>query len=215
MRQLIAKITKSMLRIAICSFGGLLIILGILLGLGALLQIPEDVSNYIPYGVLAIVILSIGLYLCFLVIKPMRYFVKSRKMTKEEKAIENIKKCIKGRKSEIAVVTFFLVLVGSLLIWNIIMEIELTKEISTENIKLAALIHLIGFHYLGVLFICFLILALANEISSFKRNKHMLTLNMWERIQGLENEVKGLKAHMQDDYQDIKKPNPGENSMSG
>ena len=109
MRQLIAKITKSMLRIAICSFGGLLIILGILLGLGALLQIPEDVSNYIPYGVLAIVILSIGLYLCFLVIKPMRYFVKSHKMSREERLIENLKRYLRQRKNT-AAIAFMLVL---------------------------------------------------------------------------------------------------------
>ena len=33
-----------------------------------------------------------------------------------------------------------------------------------------------------------------NGITGFTRNKHKLTVNMWERIQELENEVKELKG---------------------
>jgi hypothetical protein len=40
---------------------------------------------------------------------------------------------------------------------------------------------------------------LIDEFAGFSRNKHMLTVNMWERIQELEDEVKELKAGTRED----------------
>jgi len=48
------------------------------------------------------------------------------------------------------------------------------------------------------------------DISGIYRNKHKLTLSMWERIQQLENEVKELKAHTQADDQQIDGMNGGD-----
>jgi hypothetical protein len=213
MRELTNKIMKSIFRIAICSIGGILIILGILLGFGTLLQIPEDVSN-MTYVLLAVLILSIGLSLCFLVIKPMRYFVKSRKMSKEEKVIHNIKIYMRKGKSRIAVFTFLLMLMVSTLILIILQENKLTSTITPENTRLTTLVKLIVNEWHFTLFTGFFIAMLIIEISGLIRDKHRLTLNMWERIKELEKEVKGLKAGTQVESQQISDVDGGD-STSG
>lgn len=210
MRQLTTKIMKSIFRIAICSIGGVLTIFGIMFGLCFLVQLPDDLSKYLPYFFLAVLTLSVGLYLCFLVIKPMRYFVKSRKMTKEERVIENIKKYIKQGKSQIAALTFTLVLMSSVLIWLLMMDNKLIRTFTPENIRLLKFVKIILSEWYFSLFIGLLIGALIIEIAGVTKNKHRLTLSMWERIQQLENEVKGLKAHTQADDQKIDGMNSGD-----
>ncbi len=201
MRQLTIKIIKSMGRITVCSIGGLFIIMGIILGLGVLIRLPEGVSKHMPYVVISILTLSVGLFLCFLVIKPMRYFAKTRKMSKEEKTIESIKKYLKIRKSHIAALIFILVLYISLLVFLHLHGNRLVKTITSEDIKLLNLVKLfiLEYFFLGLtgLFIGSLII----EISGLNRNKHILTLNMWERIRQLENEIKELKAGTHTDEQ--------------
>ncbi len=203
MRQLTTKIMKSIFRIAICSIGGVLTIFGIMFGLCFLVQLPDDLSKYLPYLFFAVLILSVGLSLCFLVIKPMRYFVKSRKMSKEEKVIHNIKIYMKQRKSRIAGFTFFLIFIVSSSIWMMSMGNKLARTMTPENIRLLNLAKLIVYQWHFSLVTGFIIAMLIIEISGLTKNKHRLTLSMWERIQQLENEVKELKAHTQADDQQI------------
>ena len=195
MRQLTTKIMKSIFRIAICSIGGVLTIFGIMFGLCFLVQIPDDLSKYLPYFFLAVLTLSVGLSLCFLVIKPMRYFVKSRKMSKEEKVIHNIKTYMKQRKSRIAGFTFFLIFMVSISIWSMSMGNKLARTMTPENIRLLNLAKLIVHQWHFSLVTGFIIAMLIIEITGVTKNKHRLTLSMWERIQQLENEVKELKRH--------------------
>ena len=54
MRQLTTKIMKSIFRIAICSIGGVLIIIGILSGSSALVLIPDGASKFMPCVVISI-----------------------------------------------------------------------------------------------------------------------------------------------------------------
>ena len=79
MRQKDIQSMKGILRIALCSIGGVFTIFGIMFGLYCFVQLPDGVSIYVPYAVLSVFMLPIGLYLCFVVIKQTRYFVKSRK----------------------------------------------------------------------------------------------------------------------------------------
>ena len=123
---------------------------------------------------------------------------KTQKLSSEEKAIENIKMYLRhNRKRQISVAIFKFVLIALMLIGIIIFEIIFTKEISTENMELVGLVHLIVFRYVILLATGALLVEFSNEITGFTRNKQLLTLNMWERIQELEDEVKELKAGTQ------------------
>ena len=195
MRQLTTKIMKSIFRIAICSIGGVLTIFGIMFGLCFLVQLPDDLSKYLPYFFLAVLTLSVGLSLCFLVIKPMRYFVKSRKMSKEEKVIHNIKTYMKQRKSRIAGITFLLIFMVSISIWMMSMGNKLARTMTPEHFRVLDLAKLMIYQWHFFLATGFIIGILIIEIAGVTKEKHMLTLSMWERIQQLENEVKELKRH--------------------
>ncbi|HUU19970.1 MAG TPA: hypothetical protein VMW72_22650 [Sedimentisphaerales bacterium] len=196
MRQLTTKIMKSIFRIAICSIGGVLTIFGIMFGLCFLVQLPDDLSKYLPYFFLAVLTLSVGLSLCFLVIKPMRYFfVKSRKMSREEKIIHNIKIHMKQRKSRIAGITFFFIFIVSISIWMMSMGNKLARTMTPEHFRVLDLAKLMIYQWHFFLATGFIIGILIIEIAGVTKNKHRLTLSMWERIQQLENEVKELKRH--------------------
>ena len=203
MRQLTTKIMKSIFRIAICSIGGVLTIFGIMFGLCFLVQLPDDLSKYLPYFFLAVLTLSVGLSLCFLVIKPMRYFVKSRKMSKEEKVIHNIKTYMKQRKSRIAGITFLLIFMVSTSIWMMSMGNKLARTMTAEHFRVLDLSKLMVYQWHFLLATGFIIGMLITEIAGATKDKHRLTINMWERIQQLESEVKGLKTHTQADDQQI------------
>jgi hypothetical protein len=200
MREIAKKIMKSMfLRIAVCSIGGILTIFGIMFGIYSLVRLPDGVSIYVPYIVLAVFTLPIGLYLCFLVIKQMHFFVKSRKITKEAKAIENIKKYMKQGKGRIVVFSILLVFMVAASMWIMSKVNKLAEAMTPEHIRLLVLVKFMINHYLFGLYAGFVIFILINEIAGFTKNKLMLTLNMWERIQELENEIKELKAGTQED----------------
>ncbi len=203
MRQLDQKIMKSIVGIAICSIGGVLTIFGIMFGLCFLVQIPDDLSKHLPYFFLAVLILSVGLSLCFLVIKPMRYFVKSHKMSKEEKVIHNIKTYMKQRKSRIAGLTFVLIFMVSTSIWMMSMGNKLARTMTPEHFRVLDLAKLMIYQWHFFLATGFIIAILIIEIAGVTKNKHRLTLSMWERIQQLENEVKELKIHTQADDRQI------------
>ena len=64
-------------------------ITGTISGSYALVQIPDGVSWYMSYVVLAILTLPAGIYLCFGPIKLPQYLVRFSKISKEEKAIKN------------------------------------------------------------------------------------------------------------------------------
>jgi len=147
MRELTTKIMKSMLRIAVCSIGGVLSIIGILSGSYALVQLPDGASKYMPCVVICLLTLPVGLYLCYLVIKPNLYFIKSRNMTKEERVIENIKTYMKKGKSRIAASAFVLIVTISFLILLVCQEKKLTGSIMYENTRLISLVKLIVFEH--------------------------------------------------------------------
>ncbi|MBW7990232.1 MAG: hypothetical protein FVQ84_09490 [Planctomycetes bacterium] len=199
MRELTNKIMKSIFRIAICSIGGVLSIIGILSGSYALVQIPDGASKYMPCVVTALLTLPAGLYFCYLVIKPNLYLVKSRKMSKEEKVIENIKKYMRHRKSQIGALTFILILYVFFLIWLLMMDNKFSKTITSEDIRLLKFVKILLYEWHFSIFTGLLIGTLIIEISGINRDKHRLTVNMWERIQELESEVKELKAPTQVD----------------
>ena len=196
MRQLTTKIMKSIFRIAICSIGGVLTIFGIMFGLCFLVQIPDDLSKYLLYFFLAVLTLSVGFSLYFLVIKPMRYFfVKSRKMSREEKIIHNIKIHMKQRNSRIAGITFFLIFIVSISIWMMSMGNKLARTMTPEHFRVLDLAKLMIYQWHFFLATGFIIGILIIEIAGVTKEKHMLTLNMLERIRQLEKEVKELKRH--------------------
>ena len=141
MRETNTKIKKSIFRIAICSIGGVLTIFGIMFCLYFLVQLLDTLSKYPPYFFIAVLILSVGLYLCFLVIKPMRYFVKSRKISKEEKVIENIKKYMQKGESRIAAISFIVILNIFVLILIYLRVTKLSKVITSEDIRLINLVN--------------------------------------------------------------------------
>jgi len=68
--------------------------------------------------------------------------------------------------------------------------------------------------HLFALYTGFIIAMLIMEFAGVTKDKHRLTLNMWERIQGLEDEVKELKACTQVDEQQIADVDGGD-STSG
>jgi hypothetical protein len=225
MRQSITQFVKCILRIAIFSLGGLLTIIGIISGSYALVQLPDGASKFMPCVVSALLTLPAGIYLCFLAIKVPHYLAESRKMSKEEKVIKNIKTYMKKRKQLVAALTFLLVMTLSFLIWtlwnsNKLDEMITPKQIRTmasfDNPKRELPILFSRFYALAslrakLLFQAlifsastgFVIAMLIIEISGLNRDRHRLTLSMWERIQQLESEVKGLKAHTQADSQQI------------
>jgi hypothetical protein len=196
------KITKSIGRIAVCSIGGVITIFGFMLCLGALLELPDDILKNVILFFAGVLVLSIGLYLCFLVIKPMQYFVKSQKMSGEEKVIENIKTYMKKGKSRIATCSVFLVFMIAISIWIVSMGNKLTESMTQEHIKVLIAAKLLVVHYLFGLFMGFLVFMLINEFAGFTRNKHKLTLNMWDRIAELENEVSELKSGLKSENQE-------------
>jgi hypothetical protein len=79
-------------------------------------------------------------------------------------------------------------------IWMISKGNKLAETMTTEHIRLLYLVKLIVGLHLFALYTGFMIFMLIDEFAGFTRNKHKLTLNMWERIQELEKEVKELKA---------------------
>jgi len=203
MKEITIKIKKSIFRIAICSIGGVFAIFGIVFGLSFLIRIPDDLTKYMPFFFGAVLILSVGFSLYFMSIKPMRYFVKSRKMSREEKMIHNIKIYLKLRKSRIAGITFFLIFMVSTLIWMMSMGDKLASTMTEEHFRVLdlSMFWIVRWHFfLATGFITGILIV---EIAGVTKEKHMLTLNMWERIQELENKVKELKIHTQADDRQI------------
>lgn len=225
MRKSIKLYLKWVLRIAVFSLGCFMTIIGILSGSYALVQLPDGASKFMPFVVIAVIALPVGIYLCFLAIKVPRYLAESRKMSKEERVIENIRTHMKKRKQIVAALTFLLMMTLSFLIWNLWISKKIDAMITPKQIRTMA-----SFdnpkHELPILFSRFYALAslrakllfqalifsastgfiismIIIDISGIYRNKHRLTLSMWERIQQLEKEVKELKAHTQPDDQKI------------
>ncbi len=195
MRQSNIQLMKRVARIAICSIGGVLTIFGIMFGICFFVQLPDDLSKYLLYFFVAVLALSVGFSLYFLSIKPMRYFVKSRKMSKEEKVIHNIKTYMKQQKSRIAGFTFFLIFIVSSSIWMMSMGNKLARTMTPEHFRVLDLAKLMIYQWHFFLATGFIIGILIIEIAGVTKDKHRLTLNMWERIKQLENEVKELKGH--------------------
>ncbi|MCP4262970.1 MAG: hypothetical protein GY774_36480 [Planctomycetes bacterium] len=176
-------------------------ITGIISGSYTLVQIPDGVSCYIPYVVLTILTLPAGIYLCFGPIKIPQYLLRFSKISKEEKAIKNIKKYIRLRKSRIAVFTILLVLMITTSMWMISMGNKHARAMATEHVRLLYLVKVMINVNTFALFTGLIIGMLIMEIAGVTKDKHMLTVNMWERIQELEDEVRELKGGTQEDNQ--------------
>jgi len=232
MRKSLKLCLKWILRIAVFSLGCFITIIGILSGAYALVQLPDGASKFMPFVVIAVIALLVGIYICFLAIKVPCYLAESRRMSKEERVIENIRTYMKKRKQIVAALIFLLLMTLSFLIWTLWNSKKLDAMITPKQIRTMA-----SFdnpeHELPILFSRFYNLAslrakllfqalvfsastgfiismIIIDISGIYRNKHKLTLSMWERIQQLENEVKELKAHTQADDQQIDGMNGGD-----
>jgi flagellar biosynthesis protein FlhB len=208
MREKNTKIKKSIFRIAIFSVGGVIAIFCLMFVISFLFRLHDDLSKYLPYFFGIVLILCIVLSLYFLSIKPLcyiaksRHFVKSRKMTKEEKIIHNIKTYMnQGKKSRIAGMTCFLFFIVSCSILIMSMGNKLAETMTGDQIEVLVAAKLLVVHYLFGIFMGFIAFLILDEFAGFTRNKHKLTVNMWDRIQELESEVKKLKAGAQVDGQ--------------
>lgn len=210
MRHSKTQFMKRIFKVAIFILGVLLVITGIISGSYALVLLPDGKSEYMPFVVISLLALIIGIYICVLAMEVPRYLAKTRKMSREEKVIENIKTYMKKGKSRIAAFTFLLVLTASTLIWIISLANKFSKTITPENIRLLNLFKLVVQEWHFALFTGFFIAMLIIEFAGFTKNKHRLTLCMWEKIQQLENEVKELKTHTQTDVRQVDEINGGD-----
>ena len=198
MRQSITQLWK----IVIFCLGGVLVITGIYLARRGiqLLRTEGILSDCIAVSVIT---LAAGICIFILAFKLPSYLAKTRKMSKEEKVIHNIKTYMKHRKSRIVTCSIFLVIMLAISILIMSMGNKLARTMTTEHIRLLVAAKLMVCHYLFGIFTGFLAFMLIDEFAGFTKNKHRLTLNMWERIQELENDVKELKACAQVDIQQI------------
>ena len=199
MRQTNAQFVKRIMKIAISILGILLIVTGILSGSYALVLISEGKVECIPFGVISILSLITGILICYLMKAVPRYMAETSEMSVEEKVIHNIKTYMKKGKSRIVTCSIFLVFMIAVSIINMSLGNKLTERMTQEHLILLAAAKLLIVHYLFGILMGFIAFMLINEFAGFTKNKHKLTLNMWERIQKLENEVKELKAGTQED----------------
>lgn len=214
MRESNTQSVKRFTKVAISILGIILIVTGIISGSYALVLLPEGKLECISFFVISVIALVIGICICFLVKEVPRYLAKTREMSVEEKVIHNIKTYMKKRKSRIVTCSVFLVFMIAISMFIMSMGNKLTETLTPEHFRLLAVAKLMVVHYLFGIFTGFIAFMLIDEFAGFTRNKHMLTLNMWERIQELENEVKELKAPKQVDGQQISDMDGGD-STSG
>jgi MFS family permease len=215
MRQSNTQFMKRILKIAIFILGVLLIITGIISGAYAFILLQEGKSEGMPFVVMSLLALIIGICICVLVKEVPRYLAKTRKMSREEKVIENIKIYMKKGKSRIATLSIFLVVMITTSIWFMSMWNKLTETMTPAQFRLLAAAKLMVYNFYFGLFTGFIVYMLINEFAGFTKNKHRLTLNMWERIRELEREVKDLKTGTQPDAEHVAEPESGESPASG
>ena len=182
-----------------------------------MIQLSEGVSKFMPYVLIAWCALSCGIGLSILAVKLPKYLAESRKLSKEEKVVRNLDRYMRQRNWHIASFTLLLILflIGSMFtFWR---EHKTNKMATPEQIRSRAsfenpkyelpilLSHsyilsaskakaIVYKLYFGSL-IGFVLAMLFNEFAGFTKNKHRLTLTMWQTIKRLESEVKELKAH--------------------
>lgn len=199
MREKTTQFIKRIMKIAISILGILLIVAGIISGSYALVLLTEGKLGCIPFGVVSVIALITGICICYLLKEVPRYLDETREMSVEEKVIHNIKTYMKKRKSRIVTCSVFLVFMIAISIWIILMGNKLTERMTQEHIKLLVAAKLLVVHYLFGIFMGLIAFKILDEFAGFTRNKHKLTVNMWERIRELESEVKELKAGRQVD----------------
>lgn len=141
----------------------------------------------------------------------------SRKMSEEEKVIKNLNIYFRQRNGRIIAFSLLLFMMVSTSIYTLWREDKLNKMMAPSQIgKMATfenpkhelpvlLSHfyiiagtkakLIVYEIYFALFTGFFIFMLISELAGLTRNKHKLTLYMFQAIKQLENEVKELKAH--------------------
>jgi hypothetical protein len=142
---------------------------------------------------------------------------ESHKMSEEERTINKLERYIRQRNRHIVAASLLLVVMVSASIYILSLEYKLNKMMAPNQIKKMATFKYPE-HELPILFYRFYVSAgakakfivdelyfgtltglvifmLINEFAGFTRNKHKLTLSMWQTIKQLENEVKELKAH--------------------
>ena len=201
MRETNKQFVKRFTKIAISILGILLIVTGIISGSYALVQLPDGISWYIPYVIISILTLPAGIYLCFGPIKLPQYLVRFSKISKEEKAIKNIKKHIKQGKGRIVAFTILLVFMIAASMWIKSVGMKHARTMTLEHIRLLYLVKVMISLNTFALFTGFIIVFLILEIAGLTKDKHRLTVSMWERIRQLEEEVKELKTPKQADGQ--------------
>jgi len=140
-----------------------------------------------------------------------------KEMTKEEKAIRNIKQNIKRHKLNILLVSILVVFMICMSVWNISKERDLDAMITPEYVQSLASFEnpqnelpVLFPHFYAIsasrakLMIAELIIAgvtglsigcLIIMLSSYLNGRYLL-LSMWERINALETQVASLKSNL-------------------
>lgn len=203
MRETNKQFVKLFTKITLSILGILLIVTGIISGSYALVLLSEGKLECIPFFVISVLALITGILICYLLKEVPRYMAETSKMSVEEKVIHNIKTYMKKGKSRIVTCSVFLVIMIVVSMWMMSMGNKLAETLTPEHHRLLAVTKLMIVHYLFGLFLGFIAFMLINEFAGFTRNKHRLTVNMWERIQELENEVKELKVSKHAEEQQI------------
>ena len=91
---------------------------------------------------------------------------------------------------------------------------KLARTMTAEHFRVLDLSQLMVYQWHFLLATGFIIGMLITEIAGLNRDKHRLTLSMWESIKQLENEVKELKTHTQTDVRQIDEMNGGDAVMN-
>lgn len=216
MRHSIKLSLKKILRIVLFGLGGLLTIISLLVIMGIIFQKNANRSESIPVFAIALVTLVIGIGIYSLAPKLPKTSSKLKLLSQEERFIENLRRFIKRRRLLDTLLVFLIIFILSCLIFSFWQSKKLDSLITPGHIRTMATfenpkqelpILFYRFYNLArlrtiLLFRCYFfaillgifIGVLINEIGGLYRNRHRLTISMWERIQKLENEVEELRT---------------------
>jgi len=217
--------------------GAALAIIGLVMIVVSLTEIPDDRSDCIFAAAKGALWLVIGVGMCFLAPMSIKPSPDLSGMSREEKTIENLKEVVRQRKFFIVGWIVFLAFVLCYLMATVrqikdldaeTMPEQITSTTSFDNPKQELPILFSRFYTLAksreelifvkwLMGICAVVLItmLIIDIGGFRNKGYRLTISMWERIQELEREVEELKTSTQPDAQDIDESNSGESPASG
>jgi hypothetical protein len=236
MRKSLTLFLKWVLMIPFFCLGVFFAVMGILAIMAAASEPPDDRSEFIFLAAIGVLWLIAGVGICFLAPMFPQLPAHSRRLSKEERTIENLRQFVKDRKFIIAGCVVFLAFV----LWYLIVAVWKIKDLDalTTPDRITSTASFDANYELPILFsrfytlaksraewilcewlmgICavFLITVLVIEIRGYRNNRHRLTISMWESIQQLEVQVRELKTVKQPDAEHVTDPDSGEDTASG